>query len=104
MDSRNIIAAPSPSTNPSLSLSKGREARSGSSFLLDRARIDENPATPILQTGDSVPPHIAISDCPYRMESYASPILWEPVAQADTAQKLRSEERRVGNASRSRVE
>src|SRR6056297_2052433 len=87
-DSRNIIADPSPSTNPSLSLSKGRDALSGSSLRLERALMEEKPATPILQTGASVPPQTAISDCPYRIESYARPILCEPVAQAETAQKL----------------
>src|SRR2546421_606177 len=38
-DSSTSMPAPSPSTNPSLALSNGRDARSGSSFLVDMARI-----------------------------------------------------------------
>ena len=47
---------PSPKTNPSLSLSKGREALSGSWFLVDKACIALNPPIPAHVTAASEPP------------------------------------------------
>jgi len=53
-----MTPAPSPITKPSRSLSKGREAASGESFLVERALIAENPPTANGQITDSVPPAI----------------------------------------------
>src|SRR5690606_37955589 len=60
----------------------------GSSLRVDMALSALNPATPISMTGASAPPQSAKSDSPRMMELYASPILCDPVAQAETAQKL----------------
>ncbi len=67
---------------PSLSLSKGRLAFSGSSFLVDSAFIALNPPIPIEVMQDSVPPAIIASASPRWMTLNASPMAWLPVAQA----------------------
>ena len=60
------MPAPSPSTNPSRSLSNGRLARSGSSLRDDRARMAAKPPIPIAQTAASEPPAI-ITSAPSRL-------------------------------------
>ena len=49
--SSTTTPAPSPNTNPSRSLSNGRLALVGSSFLKERALADANPATPKWRNG-----------------------------------------------------
>src|SRR4051794_6048859 len=65
---------PSPMTNPSRSLSKGRLARVGSSLRVDSARIAANPPTPIGVIAASEPPAIITSASLRLMISKASPI------------------------------
>ena len=67
------MPAPSPSTNPSRSLSNGRLAVAGSSLLVDRARSAPKPPTPMAQMAASEPPAIMASAAPRRMISNASP-------------------------------
>ncbi len=55
------MPAPSPMTNPSRSLSQGREAFSGSSLRVDSARMTEKPPTAIGVIAASVPPQIMAS-------------------------------------------
>src|ERR1700739_1098097 len=55
-DSRTSIPAPSPSTNPSLALSNGRDARSGSSLRVDIARMTANAPMFSGMMAASVPP------------------------------------------------
>ena len=50
------MPAPSPSTNPSLPRSKGRDARSGSSLRVDSARMAANAAMFSGMIAASVPP------------------------------------------------
>ena len=68
--------------NPSRSLSNGRLARIGSSFLVDRARIAANPPTPSGVIAASDPPAIMASASPRLMISKASPIAWADAEQA----------------------
>ena len=65
------MPAPSPSTNPSRSLSKGRLARSGSSFRSERACRLPNPLRLILKTLMSIPPVMTTSTRPARIRSTA---------------------------------
>ena len=58
------IPDPSPITKPSLSLSKGRDAFAGSSFLNDNALMEQKPATAIDVIDASVPPVIITSASP----------------------------------------
>src|SRR2546426_12550422 len=74
--------APSPTTNPSRSLSKGREARWGSSLRVDSARIAAKPPTPIGVTAASDPPQIMTSASPRERTRNASPTAWAPEEQA----------------------
>src|SRR6266851_396878 len=72
--SRMSTPAPSPTTNPSRSLSKGRLARSGSSLRVESARNAPKPPIPIGVIAASDPPAIMMSASPRRMISKASPI------------------------------
>ncbi len=74
--------------NPSRSVSKGRLARWGSLFRVDRAFMALNPPTPSGQMQDSVPPAIMASASPRSMVLNASPMEWVPVAHAVTTQML----------------
>ena len=56
--------APSPKTKPSLSLSKGRDAVLGSSFLVDKACMALNPPIPAIVTAASEPPETIMSAKP----------------------------------------
>ena len=69
-------------TNPSRSLSKGRLALSGSSFLRLRARAEVNPATQVGVITASAPPQTIRSVVPYWMARRDSPTAWLPAAQA----------------------
>src|SRR5581483_6760424 len=73
---------PSPTTNPSRSLSKGRLARVGSSLRVERARSAANPPTLIGVTAASEPPAIMTSAASRRMISYASPMACADAEQA----------------------
>src|SRR5579864_1634867 len=72
--SRISTPAPSPTTKPSRSRSKGRLARVGSSLRVDSARIAAKPPTPMGVMAASEPPAIMTSASPRRMISHASPI------------------------------
>ena len=61
------MPAPSPSTNPSRPLSNGRDARSGSSFLVDSARIAANAPRFSWRMAASVPPASTTSARPDRI-------------------------------------
>ena len=63
------MPAPSPSTNPSLALSNGRDARSGSSFLVDMARITAKDPMFSGMMAASVPPASTTSARPERIMS-----------------------------------
>ena len=76
------MPAPSPSTKPSRSRSKGREARAGSSFRVLRAVSRLKPVTPKGWIMVCVPPASITSASPRRMISTASPIAWLLAAQA----------------------
>ena len=62
--SRIKTPAPSPRTNPSLSLSQGRLASSGESFLVDNALAALNPAIPRGDIAASAPPATITSASP----------------------------------------
>ena len=81
--SNTTTPAPSPITNPLLSLSNGIEALKGFSCV-ESAVSAENPPTPIGQTDASVPPASIISASPYWIYLNASPIECVPVAHAVT--------------------
>ena len=68
---------------PFRSLSKGMEARAGSSVVFNAVRAVK-PATPMGVMLASVPPATITSASPYWMERKASPMEWVPVAQAVT--------------------
>ena len=79
------IPAPSPITNPSRPLSKGRLARVGSSLrAVDSACAELNPAMATGVTLASVPPQIIASTLPNRMRFTASMKEWPAEEQADT--------------------
>ena len=59
-----IIAPASPNTKPSRFLSNGRDAPSGSSLLVDMARIIENAAIGSASMMPSTPPQTAMSASP----------------------------------------
>uniref|UniRef100_A0A1B0A9R9 Uncharacterized protein n=1 Tax=Glossina pallidipes TaxID=7398 RepID=A0A1B0A9R9_GLOPL len=81
--SNSNIAAPSPITNPSRFLSKGREAWLGVSLkAVLKARILQNPAIDNGSMHDSPLPANIISASPFRIKRIASPMACEPVAQA----------------------
>ena len=63
------MPAPSPSTKPSLALSNGRDARSGSSFRVDMARITAKAAMFSGMIAASVPPASTTSARPERIMS-----------------------------------
>ena len=76
------MAAPSPSTNPSRSLSNGREAFVGSSLRVLSAVSRLKPVTPNGWIMLCVPPESMTSASPRRMISVASPMAWLLAAQA----------------------
>ena len=78
-----MTLAPSPITKPSRSLSKGREAFSGSSFRNDRALRAQKPASPRGVTVASVPPVRITSASPYWIVLNANPMAWDAEAQAE---------------------
>src|SRR5215213_3232029 len=82
--SSTMTPAPSPNTNPSRSLSQGRDAVAGSSLREDRARAAAKPPTPRGDTVDSAPPAIITSASPYSIIRPASPMQCKPVVQAVT--------------------
>src|SRR3990167_11028391 len=75
-------------TKPSRSLSKGREAFSGVSFLRDKALSEQKPPTPKWVIELSVPPASIISASPYWIIRKASPMAFEPEAQAVVTQEF----------------
>jgi len=86
--SRMRIAAPSPMTNPSRPASNGRLARAGSSFRVERALSEQNPASDKGVIGASLPPAMHASRIPARRSWCASPIACAPEAQAETVAKF----------------
>ena len=76
------MPAPSPSTKPSRSRSKGREALAGSSLRVLKAVSRLKPVTPKGWIMVCVPPESIRSASPRRMISTASPIAWLLAAQA----------------------
>ena len=76
------MPAPSAMTKPFLSLSKGRLALSGSSFLVESALSAQKPPTPSAVIQLSVPPEIIISASPFWIILNASPRACVPAAQA----------------------
>ena len=73
---------PSPMMKPSRSRSNGRQARSGSSLRVERARMEPNPPTLIGVTAASAPPVIITSASPRLMISYESPMACALAEQA----------------------
>src|SRR5215510_1571927 len=69
-------------TKPSRSLSKGREARWGSSLRVESARIAAKPPTPIGVTAASEPPQIMMSASPREITRNASPTACAPEEHA----------------------
>ncbi len=86
--SRTTMPAPSPMTKPSLSLSKGLDALSGASFLVDSAFMEQKPASPRGVMADSVPPAISMSLTPFLIMCRAVPSACAPEAQALTVAKF----------------
>src|SRR3990167_2024854 len=86
--SRMRMPAPSPSTKPSRSRSQGRLARVGSSLRVDRAFIEQKPATEVGVQPCSAPPATMMSASPYWIMRIAMPTEWLDDAQADTAEKF----------------
>ncbi len=81
-----IKSAPaSPNTKPLRSLSNGRQAPAGSSFVVDSTmRIWANPAMGTASILVSTPPQIAMSASPSTMVRQAFAMASEPEAHADT--------------------
>ena len=73
---------------PSRPWSKGREAFSGASLRVLRARMAQKPPTPSSQMAPSAPPASMMSASPLRIMRMDSPRQWVPVAQAEVMQKL----------------
>mmetsp|Transcript_47249 Transcript_47249/g.94714 ORF Transcript_47249/g.94714 Transcript_47249/m.94714 type:complete len:238 (+) Transcript_47249:410-1123(+) len=87
--SRTRHPEPSPITNPSRFLSKGREALSGSSFIeVTMARMAAKPANDSGVIDASVPPAIITSACPDCSRYSASPMAWVPLAHAEVHPKF----------------
>ena len=78
------MPAPSPATNPSRSLSNGRDAFSGASLRSLSARAAVNPEMPSSVMVASAPPVITMSASPCWMCRIDSPMAWLPVAHAET--------------------
>ena len=76
------MPAPSPITKPSRSRSKGREAFSGASLRVERARMAQKPPTPRGVIAASAPPAIITSASPRWMRRKESPTAWAPDVQA----------------------
>ena len=79
-----IVPAPSPITKPSLSLSNGRLAVLGSSFLSLSAFMALKPPIPLALMTASLPPVSTISALPKRITSNESIMALVLLAQADT--------------------
>lgn len=77
---------PSPATNPSRSVSNGREAVSGLSFLLDSACDALNPPIDAGVMDASEPPAITRSALPNLIRSNAFMMAVFDEAQAETVQ------------------
>src|SRR6202795_1746488 len=73
-DSRIKMPAPSPTTKPSRSASKGLSAGEGSSLRVESAFMEAKPPTPIGVMVASVPPQIIISAAPRSMILKESPM------------------------------
>src|SRR5260370_708694 len=71
------IPAPSPTTNPSRSLSHGRDARCGSSLRCERARMAANPPMPMGVMHASAPPQIITSAASRWITLKEWPMGWE---------------------------
>jgi hypothetical protein len=84
MSSRTNITEPSPMTNPSRSMSNGRQAFSGSSLRSLVALIWQNAPIVSGVIVASEPPASMATAAPRLMISAASPIPCEPDAQALT--------------------
>ncbi|MNS48242.1 hypothetical protein D3C72_808050 [compost metagenome] len=82
------MPAPSPMTKPSRWASKGRLALVGSSLWPESAFKLAKLAMPRGVMTDSVPPASMTSASPCCSRRNASPMAWEPEAQAVTAQTL----------------
>ena len=82
------MPAPSPMTNPSRSLSNGREAFSGSSLRVESALAEQKPAMPSGVMAASLPPVRITSAAPDRMVVKAMPMEWLLEAQAVVAQRF----------------
>ena len=82
------MPAPSARTKPSRSRSKGRLARVGSSFRVERARIAANPPRPIRVIAASLPPVTITSAWPSWMCLKASPMALLAEAQAVATAEL----------------
>ena len=80
--SSTTTPAPSPSTKPSRSLSKGREALVGSPLRVERACIAPKPDIPSGLEPFSLPPASITSTSPYAIKRAAIPIAWVAVVQA----------------------
>src|SRR5579875_2191971 len=80
------MPAPSPRTNPSLALSNGRDARSGSSLRVDMARMTANAPMFSGMMAASVPPASTTSARPARIMAMPYPIASAPEAQALTSE------------------
>src|SRR5579862_650628 len=82
--SRIRMPEPSPRTNPSRSLSKGRDAVAGSSLRSESALQAQKPPTPDMLMHASAPPAIITSASPYSIMRPASPTQCALVVQAET--------------------
>src|SRR5882762_11774941 len=83
-----MIPAPSPITKPSRPNSKGREACTGSSLRVERARRAAKPATLMGVIADSAPPQIIASASPRAMILKLSPIACAPAEHAVAVAEL----------------
>ena len=79
---------PSPITKPSRSLSKGREAFSGASLRVERARIEQKPATPRGVIAASEPPAIIATASPRWIRRNESPTACAPLVHAVAVAEL----------------
>ena len=79
-----IIAPASPNTNPSRSLSNGRDAPSGSSLRVDIARIIENVAIGSASIMPSTPPQTTMSASPMTICRQACAMASDPDEHAET--------------------
>ena len=76
------MPAPSPTTKPSRSASKGRLARAGSSLRVESAFMAANPPMPMGVIAASEPPQIITSASPRSMMRKESPTACAEAEQA----------------------